>query len=327
MKRAIESRIVAAVVGSFACLVTGTAYAQAYPTKSIRLVVPFPPGGSTDLFGRVTAQKLTEALGQQVQVDNRGGAGGNIGTEAVAKAPPDGYTLLLGHTGTLAINPALYAKVPYDPIRDFSPVSLVALSSLVLVTHPSVPAKSVKELVALAKAKPGDVLYASGGSGTGTHLSAELFKSMAGINLVHIPYKGSGPAIIALLSGETSLLFTPIPAAVAQAKAGRLRALGVTSAQRSTALPEVPTIAESGLPGYESTLRFGVLTPAGASQSIINTLNQAIVKSMGSAEVRDQLAREGAEPLVSTPEEFRQFNVAELKKWAVIVKSSGAKAD
>lgn len=300
---------------------------QTYPDKPIRLVVPFPPGGSTDFFGRVTAAKLGQALGEQVVVDNRAGAGGNIGAQLVAKAPADGYTLLLGHTGTLAINPALYRRISYDPVRDFSPVSLVASTALVLVSHPSLPAKTVKELIALAKSKPGVINYASGGSGTGTHLSAELFKSMAGVNITHIPYKGSGPAIVAVLSGEASILFTPIPAAATHAKAGRLRAIGITDAKRSKILPDVPTIAESGLPGYESTLRFGVLAPHGVAPDIINTLNQAMLRSMATPEVAEQLAREGAESVVSTAEQYRAVIQSEIKKWAVIVKASGARVD
>ena len=319
-------------IAAVAAMATGialatNAWAQAYPTKPIRLIVPFPPGGGTDFFGRVTAARLTQALGHQVVVENRAGAGGNIGTEIAARSAPDGYTLLLGHTGTLAINPALYAKIPYDPVRDFSPVSLVAYSPLLLVTHPSLPARTVKELIALAKGKRGQINYASGGSGTGTHLSAELFKSMAGLDIVHVPYKGSGPAVIALLSGEAPILFTPVAAVVAHAKSGRLRALGITGATRSSALSEVPTIAEAGLPGYESSLRFGVLTPAAAPQNVINTLHQAINRSMTSAEVREQLASDGAEPLVSTPDEFRTLIQNEMKKWAAVVKSSGARAD
>ncbi len=316
------------IVAVFLAALAGTnAFSQAYPSKPIRLIVPFPPGGSTDFFGRVTAQRLGQTLGEQVLVDNRGGAGGNIGTELAAKSPPDGYTLLLGHTGTLAINPALYAKVPYDPVRDFSPVSLVATTALVLVSHPSLPAKTVKDLISLARTRPGQINYATGGNGTGTHLSAELFKTMARVDITHVPYKGSGPAIVSVIAGETSILFTPIPAVVGHVKAGRLRAIGVTDVRRSDVLPNVLTIAEGGLPGYESTLKFGLLTPAGAATQIISTLNRAVVKSMGTSDARDQLAKEGAEPTVSTPEEFRTVILSEMKKWAAIVKSSGARVD
>lgn len=309
------------------CAIAPQAWAQTYPSKPIRLVIPFPPGGGTDLFGRVTAARLTQALGQQVIAENRSGAGGTIGTEIVAKSAPDGYTLLLGHTGTLAINPALYKKIPYDPLRDFLPISLVAYSPLVLVVHPSLPAKSVKELIGLAKKRPGQINYASGGNGTGTHLSAELFKTMAGVEIVHVPYKGSGPAVIALLSGESPMLFTPVPAAAAHAKSGRLRALGVTGSTRVSALPGIPTVAEAGLPGYESSLRFGVLAPTGSPQDVIKTLNDAIVRTMGSPEVKEQLANEGAQPLVSTPQEFRSVIQDEIKKWAAVVKASGARVD
>ena len=239
--------------------------AQSYPSKTIRLIVPFSAGGGTDFFARFVATKLTQVLGQQVVVDNRAGAGGIIGTDLVAKAAPDGYTLLMGHTGTLAINPSLYAKIPYDPVRDFSPVSLVAISPLALVINPSLPVKNVKELIALARRRPGDIAFASGGSGTGTHLSAELFKMMAAIDLVHVPYKGTGPALTAVIAGEVATLFSTLPPAVPHIiSGGRLRALGVTGSTRSQVVPNIPTMAESGLPGYESTLRYGVLLPAGA---------------------------------------------------------------
>ena len=306
-----------------AALGTG-ASAQNYPSKTVRLIVPFSPGGGTDFFARVVAMKLTQILGQQVIVDNRAGAGGIIGTDLVAKAAPDGYTLLMGHTGTLAINPSLYAKLPYDPVRDFSPVSLVAISPLVLVTNPSLPVKSVKELVALAKRRPGEIAYASGGSGTGTHLSAELFKTMAQIDLTHVPYKGTGLALTAGISGEVATLFSTLPPAVPHIRSGgRLRALGVTGSERSQAVPEIPTIAESGLPGYESTLRYGVLLPAGASDPILTTLRQAIVRLLKQPDFAEALAKDGAETLPSTPEEFRAVMVSEVKKWAAVVKASG----
>ena len=303
------------------------ASAQNYPAKTIRLIVPFSPGGGTDFFARVVAAKLTQVLGQQVVVDNRAGAGGIIGTELVAKAPPDGYTLLMGHTGTLAINPSLYAKIPYDPVRDFSPVSLVAISPLVLVTNPSLPVKTVKELIALAKRRPGEIAYASGGSGTGTHLSAELFKTMAQIDLTHVPYKGTGIALTAGISGEVATLFSTLPPAVPHIRSGgRLRALGVTGSERSQAVPEIPTIAESGLPGYESTLRYGVLLPAGAPDAIVATLRQAIARFMKQPDFVEALAKDGAEPLPSTPEEFRAVMVSEVSKWAAVVKASGLRA-
>lgn len=304
------------------------ASAQSYPSKTIRLIVPFSAGGGTDFFARVVATKLTRVLGQQVVVDNRAGAGGIIGTELVAKAAPDGYTLLMGHTGTLAINPSLYAKIPYDPMRDFSPVSLVAISPLVLVTNPSLPAKNVKELIALAKRRPGEITFASGGSGTGTHFSAELFKIMAAIDMTHVPYKGTGPALTAGIAGEVATLFSTLPPAVPHIRSGgRLRALAVTGSTRSLVVPEIPTMAESGLPGYESTLRYGVLLPAGAPDAIVATLRQAVSKFMNQPDFIEALARDGAEPLASTPDEFRQVIQSEMKKWAAVVKSSGARAD
>lgn len=300
------------------------AAAQNYPARTVRLIVPFSPGGGTDFFARVVAAKLTQVLGQQVVVDNRAGAGGLIGTDLVAKAAPDGYTLLMGHTGTLAINPSLYAKVPYDSVRDFTPVSLVAISPLVLVTNPSLPAKSVKELVALAKRRPGQITYASGGSGTGTHLSAELFKMMAGVDLSHVPYKGTGIALTAGISGEVATLFSTLPPAVPHIKAGgRLRALAVTSSERSRVVPDIATMAESGLPGYESTLRYGVLLPAGAPDAIITILRQAVSRVMIQPDFVEALARDGAEPVSSTPEEFRAVMATEVKKWAAVVKASG----
>ena len=300
-----------------------SAAAQNYPSRTIRLVVPFSPGGGTDFFARVVAGKLTQALGQQVVVDNRAGAGGIIGTDLVAKSTPDGYTLLMGHTGTLAINPALYAKVPYDPVRDFSPVSLVAISPLVLVTNPSLPVKSVKELVTLAKRRPGQITYASGGSGTGTHLSAELFKMMAGVDLSHVPYKGTGIALTAVISGETSTLFSTLPPALPHIKSGgRLRAIAVTSSDRSKVVPEIATMAESGLPGYESTLRYGVLLPAGTADAIVSALRQAVSRVLTQPDFVEALARDGAEPISSTPDEFRAVMAIEARKWAAVVKAS-----
>ena len=315
-----------AIATSLLVAVGTNASAQSYPSKTIRLIVPFSAGGGTDFFARVVATKLTQVLGQQVVVDNRAGAGGIIGTDLVAKAAPDGYTLLMGHTGTLAINPSLYAKIPYDPVRDFSPVSLVAISPLVLVTNPSLPVKTVKELIALAKRRPGDITFASGGSGTGTHLSAELFKIMAAIDMSHVPYKGTGPALTAGISGEVATLFSTLPPAVPHIRSGgRLRALAVTGGARSQVVPEIPTMAESGLPGYESTLRYGVLLPAGAPDAIVTALRQAISRTMNQPDFVEALARDGAEPLASTPEEFRAVIATEVKKWAAVVKASGVR--
>ena len=315
-----------AIATSLLVAVGTNASAQSYPSKTIRLIVPFSAGGGTDFFARVVATKLTQVLGQQVVVDNRAGAGGIIGTDLVAKAAPDGYTLLMGHTGTLAINPSLYANIPYDPVRDFSPVSLVAISPLVLVTNPSLPVETVKELIALAKRRPGDITFASGGSGTGTHLSAELFKIMAAIDMSHVPYKGTGPALTAGISGEVATLFSTLPPAVPHIRnGGRLRALAVTGSARAQVVPEIPTMAESGLPGYESTLRYGVLLPAGAPDAIVTALRQAISRFMNQPDFLEAMARDGAEPLASTPEEFRTVIATEVKKWAAVVKASGVR--
>ena len=303
------------------------ASAQGYPSKPVRLIVPFSAGGGTDFFARVVATKLSQILGQQVVVDNRAGAGGIIGADLVAKAPPDGYTLLMGHTGTLAINPALYEKIPYDPVRDFSPVSLVAISPLVLVTNASLPVRNVKELIALAKRRPGEIVCASGGTGTGTHLSAELFKMMAAINMAQVQYKGTGPALLAGMSGEAATLFSTLPPTVPHIKSGgRLRALAVTGSARARAVPEIPTMDQSGLPGYESTLRYGLLLPAGATEAIVTTLRQAVSRLMSQPDFAEALARDGAEPLSSTPDEFRAVIATETTKWSAVVKAAGLRA-
>ena len=303
------------------------ASAQGYPSKPVRLIVPFSAGGGTDFFARVVATKLSQILGQQVVVDNRAGAGGIIGADLVAKAPPDGYTLLMGHTGTLAINPALYEKIPYDPVRDFSPVSLVAISPLVLVTNASLPVRNVKELIALAKRRPSEIVCASGGTGTGTHLSAELFKMMAAINMAQVQYKGTGPALLAGMSGEAATLFSTLPPTVPHIKSGgRLRALAVTGSARARAVPEIPTMDQSGLPGYESTLRYGLLLPAGATEAIVTTLRQAVSRLMSQPDFAEALARDGAEPLSSTPDEFRAVIATETTKWSAVVKAAGLRA-
>lgn len=298
--------------------------ATLYPNHPIRLVVPFAAGGGTDLFGRVVAEKLTKILGESVIVENRTGAGGNIGAGFVAKAAPDGYTLLVGHTGTLAINPNLYAKIPYDPLRDFSPISVIGVSALVLVVPPTLPAQSLKGLIALAKKSPGKLFFASGGIGTGEHLSAELFKSMAKINIVHVPYNGTAPAISALLGGQQAQMYIGVlPPLVPLVKAGRLRALAVTSAKRSDVLPDVPTMSEAGVPGYESILTFGVLAPTGTSQAVIGKLNSAIVQGMGEPDVKKSLAAVGAEPMTTTPEKFHVLIQEEIKKWGAVISDAG----
>lgn len=301
--------------------------AQNYPTKPIRMIVPFPPGGTTDILARVAGQKITEAFGQQVIVDNRPGAGGNIGTELVAKSAPDGYTLLTDPGSTLTINPSLYAKLPYDVLKDFAPVTIIAAVPNLLVVHPSLPVKSVRDLIILAKARPGQLNYASTGAGQSTHLSMELFKTMAGINVVHIPYKGSSPALADLLGGQVSLMFDNMPSSLPHVKAGKLRALAVSTLKRSPAMPQLPTVAESGLPGFEVSVWFGVLAPAGTSRDIVSKLNSAIVKSLQSPDVRERLAGQGAEAIGNTPEQFTAQMQRDLVKWAKVVKDSGVKLD
>lgn len=313
------------------CLFATAAQAQvnaagSYPSKPVRLIVPFAPGGGNDLIGRLVAQKLTESLGQQVIVDNRPGAGGSIGSDLVAKAIADGYTMLMGHTGTLAINVSLYEKIPYNPVRDFAAVSLVASSPLVLVVHPSLPAKSVKEFIALAKTRD-NLNYSSGGAGTGAHLSGELFKLLAGIKMTHVPYKGTSPGLTALLGGEVQAMFSVLPSALPQVKSGKLRALAVTGSRRSKVAPDLPTVEEGGLKGYESSLRYGLVLPAGTPRDIVIKLNREIARIVQSPDIAARLAGDGAEPLHSTPEEFARVIRSEIEKWAKVIKASGARAD
>ena len=305
----------------------GPAGAQDYPTKPIRLVVPFAAGGATDVLARLVGERLTASLGQQVVVDNRPGAGGNIGSDIVARAEPDGYTILMGAVGTHAINPSLYPKMPYDPVKDFAPVTLVASVPNVLVVNPEVPANSVQELIDLAKAKPGELNFASSGNGTSIHLSGELFKAMTGTDIVHVPYKGSGPAVTDLLGGQVQMMFDNMPSSLPHVKAGKLRALGVTSAARSPALPEVPTIAEAGVPDYDATSWFGIQAPAGTPEPVVARLQGAIVQALGEPEMRQRMADLGAEPVGDTPAEFGRFIAAEIAKWAKVVNDAGVKLE
>jgi tripartite-type tricarboxylate transporter receptor subunit TctC len=315
-----------ALAVSMACIAP-FAFAQAYPNHPIRLVVPFPAGGTTDILARAAAQKLIEALGQPVVVDNRPGAGGNIGADLVAKSAPDGYTLLMGTVGTHAINPSRYAKMPYDHVKDFVPVVLVAGVPNVLVVNPSVPVNSVADLIKLAKSKPGEINFASSGSGTSIHLSGELFKTMAGVDMTHVPYKGSAPALTDLIGGQVQLMFDNLPSALPQIKGGKLRAIAVTSLKRAPVLPDVPTIAESGLPGFEASSWFGVLAPAGTPAPVVAKLNAEVNKWLQSPEARDQLLAQGAAAAGGTPEQFAAHIRAETEKWAKVVKASGAKVD
>jgi tripartite-type tricarboxylate transporter receptor subunit TctC len=317
----------AAVVATTLVASVPGAYAADYPSKPIHIVVPFAAGGTTDFLARAIAQDLGTSMGTTVIVDNRPGAGGNIGSDLVAKSAPDGYTLLLGTVGTHAINASLYKKMPYDTVKDFAPISLVASVPNILVVHPSVPAKSVKELIALAKAKPGALAFASSGNGSSIHLSGELFKSMTDVDMVHVPYKGSGPALTDLVGGQVQLMFDNMPSSFPHVKAGRLRALAVTSSKRSPAAPDVPTIAESGVPGYESVAWFGILAPAGTPPEIVKKLNAEIAKTLKSPEVMKRLASQGAEPVSNTPEQFAVYIKSEMAKWAKVVKTSGAQVD
>ena len=307
--------------------VCGAAFAQTYPSKPIRFVAPFPPGGPADILARIIGQHLSESWGQQVVVDNRAGAGGNIGSEIVAKSPADGYTLLLGFVGTHAINASLYNRMPYDNVKDFEPVSLIAMVTIILVVHPSVPANSVKELIALARSRPGELTFGSPGNGTPQHLAGELFNTMAKVKMLHIPYKGAVPALNDLLGGRVSMIFSSMPPALPHIKAGKLRALAVTSGKRSPVVADVPTISESGLPGYEVINWYGVLTPAGTPKDIVVKLSGEIRRIMNLPDVKERLAAQGAETYTSSPQEFSAYIKSETEKWAKVVKFSGARVD
>ena len=324
MKPTKRSARLALFVALFA---SGVALAQSYPSKPIRFVAPFPPGGPADILARIIAQPLSDRWAQQVIIDNRAGAGGNIGADIVAKAPPDGYTLLLGTVGTHAINPSLYSGMPYDNVKDFEPVSLIAMVTIVLVTHPSVPVASVKELIALARTRPGELTFGSPGNGSPQHLAGELFNTMTKVKMLHIPYKGAVPALQDLLGGRISMIFSSMPPALPHVKTGRIKALAVTSSKRSPATPDLPTIAESGVPGYEVINWYGVLTPAGTSKDIVSRLNSETNRIMNLPDVKERLAAQGAETLTSTPQEFGAFIKSETAKWAKVVKFSGARVD
>jgi tripartite-type tricarboxylate transporter receptor subunit TctC len=320
----ISSLVFAALISApLLAQTASTGSGPAYPTRAIRLIVPSAPGGGTDIVGRALAAKLTEYLGQQVVVDNRAGAGTIIGIEIAAKSPPDGYTLLVG-LSTLAINPSMHTKLPYDAQRDLAPISQAVAVPNLLTLHPSVPARSVKELVALAKAKPNELNVGSAGTGTSPHLSLELLKSLAKVEMVHIPYKGSGNAIIANLAGEVSVSFPSVPSSIQYVKSNRLRGLGVTTAKRTPALPDMPTIGES-LPGFEATQWFGILAPAATPRAIIERVHQETVRALRAPEVIKQLASEGADIIASTPEGFGAYIKSETEKWARVIKAAGIK--
>ena len=330
MNRACATRV---LLAAFASVSATYAHAQvasptgSYPQRPIRLILPQSPGGPTDLIGRFTAQKLGESLGQTVVPDNRAGAAGSVGCEIAAKSAPDGYTLLLGAPGCLAANVSLYAKLGYDPMRDFDPITQLTSGPEMLVVHPSVAAQSVKDLVALVKAKPGAFNFASGGAGTANHLASEYFKMVSGLQIVHVPYKGTGPALAAVMSGQVQMMMASLPPALPQVKAGKLRGLAVTSLKRSSAAPDVPTVAESGYPGFEMGSWHSIMVPAKTPKPITTLLHASLVKILAQPDVKERLASQGLETVGSTPEEFREHLKRETAKLAKIIKVAGIKAD
>ncbi|MFO1307102.1 MAG: tripartite tricarboxylate transporter substrate binding protein [Burkholderiales bacterium] len=303
------------------------AAAQPFPSKPVKLVIPFPPGGSLDNVGRLIAQKLSEAWGQQVVIENKPGAGGNIGADLVAKSPADGYTVVMGALSTHAVNPSLYPTMPYDAVRDFAPISLVAITPNVLIVNAAMPVTTVKELVAYAKAHPGRTNFGSGSNGSAGHLAGELFKIETGTDVAHIPYKGGAPALQALLAGDTQFMFDNLANAMAQVKGGKVRAIAVTTKDRSKLAPELPTMAEAGLPGFDISTWFGLLAPAGTPPDVIARWNADVVKVLNAPDVREKMLAQGAEPAPTTPAEFAAFIAKERDKYARIVKASGAKVD
>ncbi len=321
----IKYLVTSAVIG---CSLASAAYAQgatSYPTKPVRFIAPFPPGGSTDLLARLVAQKLTEAWGQQIVVENRGGAAGTIGVEAAARSAPDGYTIVMGHVGTFGVNPTLYPKLSYDAIRDFAPITVLATVPNGMAVHPSLPVKTARDFIALARSRPGELLYASGGSGSASHLAGEYFKLLTRINMVHVPYKGTAPAMISMISGETTMTITGMVALGPHVKSNRLKLLGVATMKRLAIAPEIPTIHESGVPGYDANQWYGVLTQAAVPRDIVSKLHADIVKVMMRPDVKERLAADGAEAVANTPEQFAAHIKAEIARWAPVVKASGAK--
>ena len=319
-------------LGAFAgaCLLAapGLATAQAaWPAKAITIIVPFSAGGTTDILARVVGQGLSQELGRPVLIDNRPGAGGNIGGQAVVRSPADGYTLFMGTVGTQSINGSLYKKMPFDPAKDFAPISRVANVPNLLVANPSQPFKTVKELIAYAKAHPGKVNFGSSGNGSSIHLSGELFKSMAKVDMVHVPYKGSAPAVTDLMGNQIAIMFDNLPSSIQYVRAGKLRPIAVTTAKRSPELPDVPTIAEAGVPGYEAVSWFGLLAPAATPKPVVDRLAATVAKVMAQPEIRKKISEQGAEPVAETPAKFQEFITAETAKWTQVVKDSGASVD
>jgi tripartite-type tricarboxylate transporter receptor subunit TctC len=327
MPAAIRLPIGAAVAAIAALLPPVAAVAQSYPSKSLRIIVPYAPGGNIDITARTIAPGMSEALGQQVVIDNRGGAGGTLGTELGAKAAPDGYTLTLGSTGTLSTAPPLYPKLGYDPVKDFATTSLVSNVPLVLEIHPSIPAHNVKEFIALAKTRPGRITMGSSGAGTTNHLSGELFQSATGTKFIHIPYKGSGPGLIDLMGGQIDIFFDQLSASIAYIQAGRLRALAVTTIKRAAAMPDLPTIAESGIPGFDASTWTGVVLPAATPHDVVMKVHGALIKTLRTKTTQDNFARLGAETLESSPEEFARFMKADLAKWTKVIREAGIKLE
>jgi len=311
----------------FMLLAVGFAQAEIYPAKPIRFVVPYPAGGPLDTIARLLGQKVSESVKQPVVVDNKPGAGGNIGADAVAKSPADGYTILMGAVATHAINPTLYASIPYDPVRDFIPVTQVASTPNVLVVNPSVPAASVREFIAYAKANPGKLNFGSGSTGSAGHLAGELFKTQAGVEMTHVPYKGAAPAMNDLVGGQIQLMFDNLASSLGQVKAGRVRALAVTTARRTSLAPDLPTIAESGLPGFDINTWFGIFVPANTPREVVERLHAEFTRALALPDVKERMLALGAEPVGSRPDEFAAYIRAEGEKYARVIKASGAKAD
>jgi tripartite-type tricarboxylate transporter receptor subunit TctC len=309
------------------CFVPAAALPQAYPSKPIRLIVPFPAGGGVDFIGRIAGKGMSERLGQQVVIDNRAGANAIVGLEVLKASPPDGYTIAAASAGPLAVNPFIYSKLPHDTLRDFTQIANMVNFPLLMVTHPSLPVKSVKELIALARSRPGEISYASPGSGNSSHLAGELFNAMAKVNILHVPYKGMAPAVVSAVSGEAPIIYASIPPILPHVRSGRVRALGVGNAKRVPSLPEFPTISESGLPGYEAYAWAGMIGPANLPRDIVMRLNKEIVATLNQKDVIDRMLAEGTVPTPSSPEEFTAYLKTELKKWGAVVKLAGIKPE
>lgn len=324
----INKNICLYLLAAAVCAVpAASALAQAFPNKPMRLILPYPPGGGSDTIARPFARKMAENNGQQVVVDNRGGAGGNIGMETAARSAPDGYTFVMGLTAQLAVNPGLYPKLPYDPIRDFEPITLLANGAYLLVAHPSLPASTMKDVIAIAKKRPNEILYASSGNGSGAHLASELLNTMTGIKLKHVPYKGGGPALVDTISGQTQLLFATPIASTGHIEAGRLRAIAVSTTKRVSSMPNVPTVAESGVPGYDSGVWYGMLAPKGTPRDIVGRLNEEFRKVLGDPAIRGFLTKSGVEPDGGTPDELSKYMRSELAKWAKVIKAANITVD